>query len=49
MTVHRIVADIQTSDIAKADIFYHGILGLELVMDHGWIRTYGSNQKMTAG
>ena len=47
MTVRRIVANIQTSDVAKAEVFYHGILGLELVMDHGWIRTYGSNQKMT--
>jgi catechol 2,3-dioxygenase-like lactoylglutathione lyase family enzyme len=47
MKVHRIVANIQTSDVAKAEVFYHGVLGLELVMDHGWIRTYGSSQKMT--
>jgi catechol 2,3-dioxygenase-like lactoylglutathione lyase family enzyme len=47
MKVHRIVANIRTSDVARAEVFYHGVLGLELVMDHGWIRTYGSNQKMT--
>jgi catechol 2,3-dioxygenase-like lactoylglutathione lyase family enzyme len=47
MKVHRIVANIQTADIAKAETFYRGVLGLELAMDHGWIRTYGSRQKMT--
>ena len=47
MKVHRIVANVETADVAKAEVFYHGVLGLELVMDHGWIRTYGSDQKMT--
>jgi len=47
MKVHRIVANIQTTDLAKADGFYHDVLGLQLVMDHGWLRTYGSNEKMT--
>jgi catechol 2,3-dioxygenase-like lactoylglutathione lyase family enzyme len=41
------VANIETSDLDKADSFYHDVLGLEPVMDHGWIRTYGSNSKMT--
>src|SRR5215468_833674 len=47
MKVHRIVANIQTTDVGKAKAFYQDILGLDLIMDHGWIRTYGSNEKMT--
>src|SRR5262245_25516292 len=47
MKVHRIVANIQTADPAKAEVFYQDILGLNLVMDHGWIRTYGSSEEMT--
>src|SRR5215510_4146162 len=47
MKVRRIVANIQTADVAKAEAFYHDVLGLKLVMDHGWIRTYGSSEKMT--
>lgn len=46
MRVKRITANIRTSDIDKADAFYHDILGLECVMDHGWIRTYGLDSKM---
>jgi catechol 2,3-dioxygenase-like lactoylglutathione lyase family enzyme len=47
MRINRVVANIETSDVDRADAFYHDVLGLELVMDHGWIRTYGSNSKMT--
>jgi catechol 2,3-dioxygenase-like lactoylglutathione lyase family enzyme len=47
MRINRITTNIETSDVDKADAFNHDILGLELVMDHGWIRTYGSNSKMT--
>jgi catechol 2,3-dioxygenase-like lactoylglutathione lyase family enzyme len=47
MKVHRIVANIQTADVAKAEVFYHGVLGLKLVMDQGWIRTYASSEEMT--
>lgn len=47
MQVQRIVANIPTTDVAKADAFYRDILGLELVMDHGWLRTYASPAKMT--
>lgn len=43
MTVQRIVANIATGDPAHAEAFYVGILGLELAMDHGWIRTYGGD------
>ena len=47
MKVKRIVANIATEDIAKAKRFYHDILGLDVLMDHGWLVTYGSAEKMT--
>ncbi|MEA2746846.1 MAG: hypothetical protein QOI41_989 [Myxococcales bacterium] len=47
MKVKRIVADIATSDVAAAKRFYQDVLGLELLMDHGWIATYGSGAKMS--
>src|SRR4030095_864455 len=46
MKVKRIVTNVEASNVAKADAFYHGVLGLDLVMDHGWIRTYSSTSKM---
>jgi catechol 2,3-dioxygenase-like lactoylglutathione lyase family enzyme len=42
MKVKRIVANIDTPDIAAAERFYRDALGLELLMDLGWIVTYGS-------
>lgn len=39
--VKRIVANIQTNDIAQARRFYQDVLGLDLLMDLGWIATYG--------
>jgi catechol 2,3-dioxygenase-like lactoylglutathione lyase family enzyme len=45
MKVKRIVANFSTSDPETADGFYRTILGLELVMDHGWIRTYAGSSK----
>jgi catechol 2,3-dioxygenase-like lactoylglutathione lyase family enzyme len=47
VTVKRIVANIATADTATARRFYGDVLGLDLVMDHGWIATYGSNERMT--
>lgn len=47
MKVNRIVSNIQSTSLTKADTFYRDVLGLELAMDHGWIRTYSSKQKMT--
>ena len=41
MTVRRIVANIATADPGKARAFYGDLLGLDLLMDHGWIATYG--------
>jgi catechol 2,3-dioxygenase-like lactoylglutathione lyase family enzyme len=47
MTVKRIVANIATEDVAAAKRFYHDVLGLDVLMDLGWIATYGSSEKMT--
>ncbi|MGO4106540.1 VOC family protein [Paenibacillus sp. YAF4_2] len=47
MKVKRIVANINTKDITAAKSFYQDVLGLDLMMDHGWIRTYGSNEEMS--
>ncbi|MGE8244508.1 MAG: VOC family protein [Stenotrophomonas maltophilia] len=47
MKVIRIIANIPASDPAAADSFYRDILGLELAMDHGWIRTYAGSADMT--
>ena len=47
MKVKRIVANIETEDIAAARSFYQDVLGLDIVMDHGWMTTYGSSEKMT--
>ena len=47
MKVRRIVSNIATSDVDKANAFYREILGLDVLMDLGWIRTYGSSSKMT--
>jgi catechol 2,3-dioxygenase-like lactoylglutathione lyase family enzyme len=47
MQVKRIVANIAAEDIAAAKRFYQDILGLDVLMDHGWIATYGSSQKMS--
>lgn len=44
MKVKRIVTNFNTPDVALAKIFYQDILGLEQLMDHGWITTYGSSE-----
>jgi catechol 2,3-dioxygenase-like lactoylglutathione lyase family enzyme len=47
MKVKRIVANIATDNVAAAKSFYQDILGLDLLMDHGWLVTYGSSEKMS--
>ena len=47
MKVKRVVANIQASNPSDVDDFYQGILGLEIAMDHGWIRTYAGPDQMT--
>ncbi len=39
MTVRRIVPNIPTERPEEARAFYGALLGLEVVMDHGWIVT----------
>lgn len=48
MKVRRIVAHIATLDTAKARAFYQQVLGLDLLMDHGWIKTFGPDALMMA-
>lgn len=47
MKVEQIVANIAAPDIAAARGFYGELLGLDLLMDHGWIATYGSRAAMS--
>ena len=46
MKVQRIVANVEGSDFDKARDFYQGIFGLDLLMDLGWINTFGSKEVM---
>jgi len=39
MKVKRIVANIQSPNVAASKAFYQDILGLDLLMDHGWLLT----------
>jgi len=45
MKVKRIVSNIGAADPAAAKRFYQRILGLSVLMDMGWIATYGSDEK----
>ena len=45
MKVKRIVTNIETRQISMAKRFYHEVLGLDLLMDHGWISIYGTQEK----
>jgi catechol 2,3-dioxygenase-like lactoylglutathione lyase family enzyme len=45
--VKRIVANVGVSDPAAAKSFYQDILGLDVLMDMGWIVTYGSDELMS--
>lgn len=42
--VKRIVANIHTESIAKAEVFYKTVV--EILMNHGWITTYGTASPM---
>ncbi|WP_175959697.1 VOC family protein [Burkholderia pyrrocinia] len=46
MKVKRIVANIDTQSVDDAKRFYQRIFGLDLLMDHGWIATYGNAERM---
>lgn len=43
MGVRRIVANFETTDLSKVRAFYENLLGLEVVMDLGWIVTLASD------
>ena len=47
MKVKRIVANLAVSDPTRAMQFYQDVLRLDVLMDMGWIATYGSNETMT--
>jgi catechol 2,3-dioxygenase-like lactoylglutathione lyase family enzyme len=47
MKVKRIVANIAASNPEDAKAFYESIFDLDIVMDHGWIRTYSSGEVMS--
>jgi catechol 2,3-dioxygenase-like lactoylglutathione lyase family enzyme len=47
MKVKRIVANIDTQAPEEAKRFYRDVFGLDLLMDLGWIQTYGADEKMT--
>lgn len=42
MAVRRIVPNIEAPDLAAAKAFYGDILGMKVVMDHGWIVTFAA-------
>ncbi|MDS0796334.1 VOC family protein [Burkholderia pseudomultivorans] len=46
MKVKRIVANIDTQSVDDAKRFYRDLFGLDLLMDHGWIATYGNAERM---
>ncbi|MEG0885267.1 MAG: VOC family protein [Janthinobacterium sp.] len=47
MQVKRIIANVPVSDPGLARRFYEDVLGLSLLMDHGWIMTYGAHTEMS--
>ncbi|MDB5554257.1 MAG: putative enzyme related to lactoylglutathione lyase [Rhizobium sp.] len=46
MAVLRIVANLPAPDPAATAAFYRDLLGLDVVMDHGWIVTLAADGKM---
>jgi catechol 2,3-dioxygenase-like lactoylglutathione lyase family enzyme len=42
MSVRRIVPDFHAQDLAASREFYGKVLGLEVIMDHGWIVTFAA-------
>ncbi len=48
MHVRRVVPDFQAQDPAASGEFYAEVLGMEVVMDQGWIVTFASPGNPTA-
>jgi catechol 2,3-dioxygenase-like lactoylglutathione lyase family enzyme len=47
MAVRRIVANIATDRLDAARAFYGDLLGMNIVMDLGWIMTFAADGSMT--
>jgi catechol 2,3-dioxygenase-like lactoylglutathione lyase family enzyme len=45
MPVRRVVPDLASKSLAKAQAFYRDVLGLQPVMDHGWIVTLADPER----
>jgi catechol 2,3-dioxygenase-like lactoylglutathione lyase family enzyme len=45
MAVTRVVPDLESKSLRAATDFYTTVLGLEIVMDHGWIVTLADPQR----
>lgn len=48
ITIRRVVPNISSNDMEKNKQFYGAFLGMELVMDMGWILTFASRENKTA-
>ena len=48
MSVRRVVPDLTSSSIEEATAFYTRVLGLRVVMDHGWIVTLADPERPEA-
>src|SRR5690242_1653278 len=48
MTVERVVPDLSSRSLQDAKSFYARVLGLEPVMDHGWIVTLADPKRAGA-
>jgi catechol 2,3-dioxygenase-like lactoylglutathione lyase family enzyme len=46
MIIKRIMPNIAAADMSKSRQFYVDVLGLDVVMDHGWIVTFASPEQM---
>ena len=46
MKVIRLVADLPAQDLDETQQFYKTVLGLDLLMNLGWVHTYGTSESM---
>lgn len=45
MAVSRVVPDLKSRSLEEAKAIYTDVLGLQVVMDHGWIMTLADRQR----
>jgi catechol 2,3-dioxygenase-like lactoylglutathione lyase family enzyme len=48
VVVNRVVPDLESTSLKAAAAFYAQVLGLQVVMDHGWIVTLADPQRPDA-